>query len=90
VSGENFKACLGEWVGGEVTVVNPESYKSTALGKGLTFQSYRAKLDSVGDDFIKLSFSSVKGDSQTAVEQLIPVYHVKRVSSWGDERIVHL
>jgi hypothetical protein len=86
----DFRSYLGEWVGGDVTVINPESYKLTALGKGLTFQTYRAKLEQVGDDFIRLSFSSVKGESQTSVEQLVPLARVKRVSSWGDEKLVHL
>ena len=29
---ENFSGLLEEWVGSQVTVVNPESYKLTALG----------------------------------------------------------
>lgn len=86
----NFRTLLAGWEGQEVTVVNPESFKSTQLGKGLGFQSYPAKLDAVGDDFIKLAFSSVKGESQTAVEQIVPLSAVKRISMWGDERIVHL
>ena len=86
----SFVAMLGEWVGSDVTVVNPESYKSTALGKGLTFQTYTAKLDQVGDDWIKLTFSARKGETETNVEQLVPINRIKRVSVWGDERIVHL
>ena len=86
----SFKGLLEEWVGQEVTVVNPESFKSTQLGKGLGFQSYPAKLDQLGDVFIKLAFSSVKGESQTAVEQIIPINSIKRLSMWGSERLVHL
>jgi hypothetical protein len=85
-----FRGLLEGWVDQEVTVVNPESYKSTQLGKGLTFQTYPAKVDELGEDFIKLAYSSVKGESQTAVEQIIPLNMVKRISMWGDERIVHL
>ena len=85
-----FVGILEEWVGSDVTVVNPESFKSTALGKGLTFQSYTAKLEAMGEDFIRLSFSSVKGDSKTSVEQLIPFDQIKRVSIWGEERLIHL
>lgn len=87
---DTFKGLLDGWLGQEVTVVNPESFKSTQLGKGLGFQTYPAKLDAVGDDYIKLAFSSVKGESQTAVEQIIPFDSIKRLSQWGEERLVHL
>lgn len=85
-----FLNYLSEWVGAEVTVVNPESFKLTALGKGLGFQAYTAKLTGMGGDFIKLSFSSVKQEVQTAVEQIVPIAHVKRISLWGDEKLIHL
>jgi hypothetical protein len=88
--GANFRAFLSEWVGQEITVVNPESYKLTALGKGLTFQTYPAKLAEMGDDFIKLSFMSVKQDAQQAVEQIVPIGRVKRLSQWADEKLLHL
>ncbi len=90
MAGENFQSLLEEWVGSNVTVVNPESYKLTALGKGLTFQTYVAKLDRMGSDYIRLSFSSVKQESQTAVEQIVPVDKIKRLSIWGDEKLIHL
>jgi hypothetical protein len=85
-----FKDLLAAWIGQEVTVINPESFKLTQLGKGLGFQTYPAKVDEVGDDFVKLAFSSVKGESQTAVEQIVPMGHIKRLSLWGDERYLHL
>jgi hypothetical protein len=85
-----LSSLLGEWIGSEVTIVNPESYKSTALGKGLTFQSYTAKFEEVGDDFVRISFVAKKGEAQTAVEQLIPFSKIKRVSRWGDEKLIHL
>jgi hypothetical protein len=86
----SFRGLLEVWVGQEVTVVNPESYKSTQLGKGLTFQTYPAKVDELGEDYVKLAYSSVKGESQTAVEQIIPIGKIKRISMWGEERIVHI
>jgi hypothetical protein len=85
-----FLALLGEWVGADVTVVNPESYKSTALGKGLTFQTYQAKLEEMGDDFIRLSFAARKADAESGVEQLIPTDRIKRLSLWGGEKLIHL
>lgn len=86
----SFREILAAWLGQEVTVINPESFKLTQLGKGLGFQTYPAKLDELGDDFVKLAFSSVKGESQTAVEQIVPVSHIKRLSLWGEERFIHL
>lgn len=90
MAGENFTSYLKEWVGAQVTVINPESYKLTALGKGLSFQTYPAKLVEMGSDYIKLQFSSLKGEAQTAVEQIVPVARVKRLSLWGDEKLIHL
>ena len=86
----SFASLLGEWVGSEVTIVNPESFKSSALGKGLTFQSYQAKFEELGDDFVRVVFQAKKGDAQTDVEQLIPFDQIKRVSRWGDEKLIHL
>lgn len=86
----NFREVLEQWVGQEVTVINPESFKSTQLGKGLGFQTYPAKVDAVGDDFVKLAFSSVKGESQTAVEQIVPFFRIKRLSLWGEEKLIHI
>jgi len=90
MSGETFKSLLESWADSQVTVVNPESFKSTALGQGLSFQSYAAQLVQIGDDFIKLSFSAVKKDAQTDVEQIIPIALIKRVSIWGGEKLIHL
>jgi hypothetical protein len=90
MSGETFKGLLESWADSQLTVVNPESFKSTALGQGLSFQSYVAQLVQIGDDFIKLSFSAVKKDAQTDVEQIIPIARIKRVSIWGGEKLIHL
>ena len=86
----NFLGLLAEWVGGQVTVVNPESYKASALGKGLTFQTYSAKFDKLGEDYIQLSFTAAKSGEQTTVEQLIPTERIKRISIWGEEKLIHL
>lgn len=90
MSGETFKSVLESWVGKQVTVVNPESFKKTALGQGLSFQTYPAEITSIGEDFIKLSFSAVKKDVETNVEQIIPIAFIKRASAWGDDKFIHL
>ena len=86
----NFKGLLEAWIGSQVTVINPESFKSTALGQGLSFQSYKAKVIEIGDDYMKLSFTAVKKDTQNEVEQIIPIYLIKRISIWGEEKLIHL
>jgi hypothetical protein len=90
MSGHDFKSVLKSWEGSEVTVINPESFKSTALGQGLGFQSYAARIALVGEDFVKLTFTAVKKDAQTEVEQLVPIALVKRITVWGGERLIHL
>lgn len=90
MSHHDFKSILQSWVGSQVTVINPESFKSTALGQGLGFQSYTAQFAAMGDDFVKLTYSAVKKDSQTEVEQVVPISLIKRVTIWGDEKLIHL
>ena len=89
MSHHDFKSILQSWVGGPVTVINPESFKSTALGHGLGFQSYTAELVAVGDDYIKLTFIAVKKDAQSEVEQIVPIPLIKRVTIWGGEKLIH-
>lgn len=90
MSENNLVGMLRAWEGSTVTVVNPESFKSTQLGRGLTFQTYPAKLAGVGEDIIKLTFTATKENAETAVEQIIPLLRIKRISQWGDERFIHL
>jgi len=90
MAGQSFKSILQSWVGGQVTVINPESFKATALGQGLGFQSYTAQFVELGEDYIKLTYSAIKKDSQTEVEQIIPISLIKRITIWGGERLVHL
>ena len=86
----DFANHLKQWENQEVTIVNPESYKSTALGEGLTFQTFGAKLAEVGDDYIRVSFQAKKMEDVLNVEQIIPMSRIKRVSMWGDEKLLHL
>lgn len=90
MAGKDFKGILQSWVGGQVTVINPESFKATALGQGLGFQSYTAQIVEIGEDYIKLAYSAIKKDSQTEVEQIVPISLIKRITIWGGERLVHL
>ena len=42
------------------------------------------------DDFVKLTFAARKGDAETNVEQIIPLERIKRISVWGEEKLIHL
>ena len=90
MSHHDFKSILQSWVGSQVTVINPESFKATALGQGLGFQSYTAQIVELGEDYVKLAYSAIKKDSQTDVEQIVPISLVKRITIWGGERLLHL
>ena len=85
-----FAEQIRQWANEEVTVVNPESYKSTALGEGLTFQTFGAKISEVGDDYIRVAFQAKKMEEVLNVEQLIPMEKIKRVSLWGDQKLIHI
>lgn len=90
MSSHDFKSILKSWEGSEISVINPESFKSTPLGLGLGFQSYTAKLVEIGEDFVKLSYTAIKKDVQTDVEQIVPIGLIKRISVWGGEKLIHL
>jgi len=90
MAGHDFRSILQSWVGSQVTVINPESFKATALGQGLGFQSYTAQIVELGEDYVKLAYTAIKKDSQTDVEQIVPISLVKRITIWGDERLLHL
>ena len=90
MSGHDFKSILKSWEGSEISVINPESFKSTPLGLGLGFQSYTATLATVGEDYIRLLYTAIKKDVQTDVEQVVPIALVKRISVWGGEKLIHL
>lgn len=90
MSDHDFKSILKSWEGSEISVINPESFKSTPLGLGLGFQSYTATLAMVGEDFIKLLYTAIKKDVQTDVEQVVPIALIKRISVWGGEKLIHL
>ena len=90
MANEKFNEILTGWVGSDVTIVNPESYKSTALMESLGFQAYTAKIAEVGEDNIKLSFGAQKKGKQVEVEQWIPIDSIKRISVMGGDKYIHL
>jgi hypothetical protein len=81
---------LSQWVDAEVNVINPQSYVVTALKDSLTMETYQAKVTEVGDDFVRLRFHAVRRKEDMPVDQLIPLNEVKRVSTWGEDKYLHL
>jgi hypothetical protein len=86
----NFHSVLQSWQGQQVTVINPESFRSTALKESLGFQAYGATISEVGDDFIKLSYTAQKKGQDENVEQWIPLGMIKRITIQGNERFLHI
>jgi hypothetical protein len=85
-----FQNVLLEWKGSQVTVVNPESYRSSAIKESLGFQAYGAKIDEVGEDFIKLVYTAQKKGQEENVHQWIPLKMIKRITIQGEEKFLHL
>ena len=77
-----------------VTVVNPESFRTTPTGgHKLDTQFYRGKVKAVCDDYVVLICEFVldtKGEKKEPVQQFIPFDHVKRVSVMAKEILLHL
>ncbi len=90
MSEETFRSMLESWVGTEITVINPESYRTTALKESLGFQSYQAKIMEVGKDFVKITFTAKKKEQDQEIEQWIRFDMIKRAYIWGGERFLHV
>lgn len=77
-----------------VTVVNPESFRTTPTGgHKLDTQFYRGKVRAVCTDYIVLVCEFIldaKGEKKEPVQQFIPFDHVKRVSVMPKEILLHL
>lgn len=87
---DDFVALLQSWKGNEVTVINPESYTSTALREGLGFESYKATLAEVTEGHVMLSYAAQRKGKSAEVQQWIPTAMVKRITIMGDEKFLHL
>ena len=86
----NFHGVLQTWQGQQVTIINPESFRSTALKESLGFQAYGATVGEVGEDYLKLVYTAQKKGQDENVDQWIPLGRIKRVTIQGTEKFVHL
>ena len=89
----DFRSLLKALAGKKVTIVNPESYETAAMGFQLKEGYYAGKIGSVGQDFILLHTilqTSKKDGGTVPVKQFIPINRIKRISMMKDEYILHL
>ena len=86
----NFLGILNSWKGGEVTVVNPQSFRRGAITNAIDLETFPAKLNSIGDDFIEVGYEAKKKGEMTAVTQYIPFSQIRRLSTWGSENMIHI
>lgn len=81
---------LGKWQDLEVTVVNPQSFAETVIKDVIRMETYKATIKEVGEDFVRLHYTAVKRNVETPVDQVIPFHEIRRISVWGDEKLLHL
>jgi hypothetical protein len=81
---------LSEWLNEQIKVVNPQSYIQTALKDSLTMETYQAEISEVGEDYVRLKYWASRKNEPQPVDQVVPFEDIKRISVWGEERILHL
>lgn len=90
----SFTDVLGAMVGKVVTIVNSESYDETPMGGRLTAGFYKAKILTVGSDYLSVAteFQHKKKGQQIKepVKQYIPLPRIKRISAMKTELLIHL
>jgi len=86
----SFKAILDSWKDGDVTVVNPESFRRGAITNAIDLETFQARLIHVGEDFVEVAYEAKKRGEMTAVVQYIPLSQIRRLSVWGSENMIHV
>ncbi len=92
----SFHDLLSSLIGSVVTVANPESYEHAPMGRQLKAGFYKAKLTSMGRDYLVLLTEDIRqgkrGEEPTkeAVKQYLPIARIKRFSHMKSDRIIHI
>ena len=89
----DYRSILQALVGKPVTIVNPESYESAAMGFQLKEGYYSGKVGGIAKDFVLVHTvleTSKKEGGKVAVKQFIPIERIKRISMMKDAYILHL
>jgi hypothetical protein len=90
MAGKNLRAFLEGWIGEQVTVINPQSYRKTPLSDGVALETYTAAIAVVEEDYIELSFEARKRNQMERVQQIVPFSEIRRLSTWGGEKFLQL
>lgn len=90
MAGKTFQSILESWIGQQVTVINPQSYRKTPLSDGVALETYTATITTVEDDYVSLTFEARKRNQMEQVEQVVPFAEIKRISTWGGEKFIQL
>lgn len=93
IEDKSFTDILKAMLGTVVTVVNPESYEAMPVGHQIKPGFYRAKLLTIGRDYLAVvsEFQHPgKAAKKEPVKQFIPLARVKRVSVMKNERLIHI
>ncbi len=90
MASKTFRGFLEGWIGEQVTVINPQSYRKTPLSDGVALETYTATIAVVEDDYVELSFDARKRNQMEKVQQIVPFAEIKRISTWGGERFLQL
>ena len=90
MAGKNLRAFLESWIGEQVTVINPQSYRKTPLSDGVALETYTATIALVEEDYVELSFEARKRNQMERVQQIVPFLEIRRLSTWGGEKFLQL
>lgn len=90
MSSSNFREIMSSWKGGEVTVVNPQSFRRGAITDAIDLETFAAKLIHVGDDHCEVMYDAKKKGDMESVTQYIPFSQIRRLSVWGGENMIHI
>jgi hypothetical protein len=90
MAGERFHEVIKDWEGGQVVIINPESFSVSKLGVKTSLEHYEATLVKVTSEYLQFGFQYQKEGQDQPVEQYIPIGWVKRASVWGTQRYIQL
>jgi hypothetical protein len=86
----SLREILTTWLDKDITVVNPHSFSESVLRDTVQLETYLATITEVGEDYVRLGYDAPKRKTLEHVDQVVPLREVKRVTHWGEERILHL
>jgi hypothetical protein len=86
----SLREILATWVDKDITIVNPHSFSESVMRDTVQLETYLVTITEVGDDYVRLGYDAPKRKTLEHVDQIVPLREIKRVTQWGEERILHL